>query len=310
MELFTVSLPRDLQQSVNKLSKMLTEQAHVDLHIGTSKEQTAIIEFVAASEQDIICRAVLPHFQLQMHGSAVYKAAAEALAEFIISELEPSLLAAIIRKKYRNQMDTEAAVIERYCHELLHGREWDGLGTRVLDADRLRRKNKITVEVDQYLHVHTQLNMQGFTTFRLEAYRKELAEVVEYALDEYVLDKQYQEFISLLKYFVYLQDKKVPMVHLLHKGSHDFMLYDDSFQRLDPNPPSDRIVAEMLETEMNIEDMVISSLIAVSPKHITIHTRQPEMQVIRTIETIFDQRVTVCERCVSCSNSLDGLIQP
>jgi hypothetical protein len=66
----------------------------------------------------------------------------------------------------------------------------------------------------------------------------------------------------------------------------------------------------MLETEMNIEDMVISSLISVSPKHITIHTRQPDMQVIRTIETIFDQRVTICERCVSCSHTLDELIQP
>ncbi|MOA34458.1 YtxC-like family protein [compost metagenome] len=125
-----------------------------------------------------------------------------------------------------------------------------------------------------------------------------------------MLDKQYQEFISLLKYFVCLQDTKVAMVHLLHKGGHDFMLYDESFKPLNPNPPSDKLVAEMLETEMNIEDMVISSLISVSPRHITVHTRQPDMQVIRTIETIFDQRVSVCESCASCSRNLDELVQP
>lgn len=310
MELFTVSLPTSLQKSVNKLTNLLTEQLHVDLHIGSKAEQPAVIEIVQVSAQDIRCQAILPHFQLKLHGSAVYKAAATAIAEFVVSELEPVMLASIIRRKYRNNHSTDAAAIERYCHDLLHGKEWDSLGTRFLDADRLRRKNKVVSEVELFLQENTQLNVTGFTTFRLESYRKELTEVVEYALDEYVLDKQYQEFISLLKYFVFLQDTKLPMVHLLHKGGHEFILYNETFQPLDPNPPTDRIVAEMLETEMNIEDMVISSLISVSPKHITIHTRQPDMQVIRTIETIFDQRVTVCVECSSCSNDLDELIQP
>ena len=66
----------------------------------------------------------------------------------------------------------------------------------------------------------------------------------------------------------------------------------------------------MLETEMNIEDMVISSLISVSPKQITVHTRQPELQVIRTIETIFDGKVNVCVQCSSCASTLDEWIQP
>lgn len=310
MELFTVSLPASLQKSANKLTDLLKEQTLVDLHIGSTTDQPEVIEFLQISELEVRCQAILPHFQLKTHGQTVYHAAALAVAEFVVSELEPGMLAAIIRKKYRNNHAADAAAIEKYCHDLLHGKEWDGLGTKFLDADRLRRKNKVAVEVELFLQENTQLNVKGFTAFRLEPYRKELAEVVEYALDEYVLDKQYQEFISLLKYFVFLQDTKLPMVHLLHKGGHDFMLYDNGFQPLDPNPPSDRIVAEMLETEMNIEDMVISSLIAVSPKHITIHTRQPDMQVIRTIETIFDQRVTICVQCVSCSSSLDELVQP
>ncbi|MGG1637359.1 putative sporulation protein YtxC [Paenibacillus sp. FSL K6-3182] len=310
MELFTVSLPASLQKSVNKLTQLLKEQALVDLHIGSKTEQTAVIEFQQVSDQNISCLALLPHFQLKTHGHIVYKAASLAIAEFVVSEMEPGMLAAIIRRKYRHNSSADTAAIERYCHDLLHGKEWDSLGTRFLDADRLRRKSKVAAEVELFLHDNTELNVKGFTTFRLEPYRKELAEVVEYALDEYVLDKQYQEFISLLKYFVFLQDTKLPMVHLLHKGGHEFMLYDEKFQPLDPNPPTDRIVAEMLETEMNIEDMVISSLIAVSPKHITIHTRQQDMQVIRTIQTIFDQRVTLCTQCASCSSSLDELVQP
>ncbi|CAM4268820.1 putative sporulation protein YtxC [Paenibacillus alkaliterrae] len=310
MELFTISLPENLRHSVDKLTKWLTEEANVDLHKGSITEQPALAQFQNVSGLDIQCQAVLPHFQLKDHGPVLYKAASKAIAKFVVSEMEAGLLSSIIRRKYRNHSGADSHELERYCHDLLHGKEWDGLGTKYLDADRLRRKAKVAVEVEEYLQSHTELNVAGFTNFRLKPYRKELAEVVEYALDEYVLDKQYQEFISLLKYFVFLQDTKIQMVHLLHKGGHDFILYDEAFQPLDPNPPSDRIVAEMLESEMNIEDMVISSLISVSPKHITIHTRQADMQVIRTIETIFDQRVTVCERCVSCSSSLDELVQP
>ncbi|MCA0755494.1 putative sporulation protein YtxC [Paenibacillus sp. N4] len=307
MVLFTISLPVGLQHSAQKLTERLTDEASVHLH---KDGQPAVVQFTRESELEIRCLAVLPHFQLQAHGPVVFKVAAGSIAEFVIAEMETEILASIVRKKYRAQSPADSAAVERYCHDLLHGKEWDGLGSKFLDADRLRRKSKIAAEVEEYLQENTELHLTGLTTFRLKIYRKELAEVVDYALDEYVLDKQYQEFISLLKYFVFLQDTKVPMVHLLHKGGHEFLMYDAGFQPLDHTPPADKIVAEMLETEMNIEDMVVSSLISVSPKHITIHTRQPEMQVIRTIETIFDQRVTVCERCASCSGSLDELVQP
>ncbi|MGO4372457.1 putative sporulation protein YtxC [Paenibacillus sp. MCAF20] len=310
MELFTVSLSASAPPRAGELAKSMTEQAVVALHIDSNAQTAAAVEFLMTSGHDIRCDAVLPAFQLQSHGPSVYRATSSVLAEYVVNELESGILASIIRKKYRNNPNAEPAVIEKYCHEMLHGKEWDGLGTKFLDADRQRRKNKVAEEIESYLQTHTHLNLAGFATFRLELYRKELAEVVEYALDEYVLDKQYQEFISLLKYFVFLQETKVPHVHLLHKGGHEFSIYNEFFQPLEPKPPSDRIVAEMLETEMNIEDMVISSLISVSPKHITIHTRQPDMQVIRTIETIFDSRVTVCVKCASCSSSFDELVQP
>ena len=309
MDLFTVTLPSNHDGSLQKLRELLTEHVNVDLH-KLKPSSAARVEFHIEGPLRIRCEASLASFQLKKDGPVVYKSAAGAIAEFVISELEPELLSSIIRKKYKNNPSMDAAIIEKYCHELLHGKEWESLGSRFHEADRTRRKNKVSDELEKHLYVETMLNIGGFLAFRLLPYRNELAEIVEYALDEYVLDKQYQEFISLLKYFVQLQETKVPIVHLLHKGGHEFTLYNESFQTLDPKPPSDRIVAEMLETEMNIEDMVISSLISVSPRQITVHTRHPDMQVIRTIETIFDGRVNVCVKCPSCSSTLDEWIQP
>ena len=55
-------------------------------------------------------------------------------------------------------------------------------------------------------------------TFRLQSYEQELREMAEYAVDEFMLDQQYEEFVSLLKYFVYFQEPKMPLVHVIHKG--------------------------------------------------------------------------------------------
>ncbi|MCR2807937.1 putative sporulation protein YtxC [Paenibacillus soyae] len=309
MDLFTVTLPSNHDGSLQTLRELLTEHVNAELH-KRKPSPSARVEFHIEGPLRIRCEASPADFQLKRDGSAVYKATADAIAEFVIGELEPELLSFIIKKKYKNNPSMDAAIIEKYCHELLHGKEWESLGSRFHEADRTRRKNKVSDELEKHLQENTILNIGGFLAFRLLPYRNELAEIVEYALDEYVLDKQYQEFISLLKYFVQLQETKVPIVHLLHKGGHEFTLYNESFQTLDPKPPADRIVAEMLETEMNIEDMVISSLISVSPKQITVHTRNPDMQVVRTIETIFDGRVNVCVKCTSCSSTLDEWIQP
>lgn len=311
MDLFTVTLPSSRNESLHTLRMLLSEQANAELHKAVqAKDAASSVEFNIEEPLRIKCKANLPQFQLKKDGPVVYKSAAEVISEFIIKELEPELLSSIIQKKYKSNPSLDAAIIEKYCFELLHGKEWESLGSRFHEADRIRRKNKVADELEKFLHDETELNIGGFITFRLLSYRNELAEIVEYALDEYVLDKQYQEFISLLKYFVQLQETKVPIVHLLHKGGHEFTLYNESFQTLEPKPPADRIVAEMLETEMNIEDMVISSLISCSPKQITVHTRNPDMQVVRTIETIFDGRVHICVKCNSCASTLDEWIQP
>ena len=61
----------------------------------------------------------------------------------------------------------------------------------------------------------------------------------------------------------------------------------------------------MLESEMNMEDMIVSTLITVSPQQIVIHTRQPELPVMRTLETIFEQRVRLCCACSQCGQHFD-----
>lgn len=308
MELFTIVLPDANAGSADKLGKLLKENLNADLHKtdhsrGDDSELPVYIE--DRDGDKLYCKGILPKFHLRTHGPAIFKAAAAAIAEFVVADMESEMLRSIIVRKYPATRQGEDRRILTYCNELLLGREWDGLGSKFREADRTRRKQKVSQEIKHYLREGITLNLGGFAAFRLASYRKELAEIVDYAMDEYAMDKQYQEFISLLKYFVQMQDEKVAHVHVLHKGGQEFAMYDNRFQPIEAKPSPDRIVAEMLETEMNMEDMVVSTLISVAPGQITIHTRQPELQVIRTLQTIFEGRVKLCVKCPSCTESLD-----
>jgi hypothetical protein len=48
--------------------------------------------------------------------------------------------------------------------------------------------------------------LDGFLSFRLKEYRGRLAEVVDKAVDEYMMDMEYKEFIRVLRYFVDVQE--------------------------------------------------------------------------------------------------------
>lgn len=295
MELFTLTLPNASREEVLSLSKLLQQELG-DLH----KEQTVIQLDVTFGEQlsSIACSGVLPDFQLARHGAEVWNRSARALAEFILSAKEEQLLRALIQK-YTSYEPEECVKIEDYCLLLLSG----GDDTGGQEARR-RRKKKVMRAIRSYLEEQTSLHLDGFIRFRLQPYMAELQEVVDYAVDEFVLERQYQEFIALLKYFVYIQETKVPLAHLMHSGGHDFTLLDEDLQPLEPKHVMDGIFVEMVDCDMEMEDMIVSTLINVSPQNIVIHTREPDSQVIKTIQQIFETRVHVCVRCNACQSML------
>ena len=131
----------------------------------------------------------------------------------------------------------------------------------------------------------------------------DLQDIVDNAYNEFVLNEQYQEFIALLKYFVYFQDTKIPEVHLIHQGNNKFQLLDGNLKQLDISESRD-VIVETIDRELNYEDMVVSALISASPKHIYIHTRDPEALSIKTIEQIFEGRTLICTCCKLCKPRL------
>lgn len=224
--------------------------------------------------------------------------AVSELADYIVDEMEPELLLGIILK---SDIDTGADTgnLVRYCRDMLDDTEralQDGRGA-VCDGRRAKLRELLescVAERDCYI------DLRGFIAFRLQSYVADLTDTVHYVVDEYVLNRQYQEFISLLKYFVFFQETKMDEAHLIHQGENRFVMLDGNMNQLEALC-DEEVVVETIDQELNYEDMVVSSLIAASPARIFIHTRQPETAAIRTIGQIFEGRTKVCQGCAYCA---------
>lgn len=297
MKLFALTLMKSSEASVQKL------YAAVDDAVRSVYKQNVATQIHREHTTFVIhAEGIFPLFQLDKKTDELYSKVAEAVSEWIIQEEEGRLIRTMISRDFDYKLEEEINSILSYCRPVPSSEEEEGVFEPTFEQSVFRRKQMIAQAVSSFLQEYTDLNLQGFMKFRLQDYMSELHEVVEYAIDEFLMDQQYQEFISLLQYFVYIQEAKIPTAHLIHKGGNEFTLLNDRMEPIDTSQTDATLTVEMIEKDINFEDVIVSTLISVSPRQICIHTRDPEVQVIKTITQIFENRVQLCEYCRLCHN--------
>ena len=224
----------------------------------------------------------------------IYQLAAKATAELILEIKEQHIIRSLIRNEFNFFEKEESEPIIEHCIDLLEK------GSDSPNPSWNRRYLMLAKSLQKCLLESNELNIDGFISFRLQEYGKELKEVVEYAIDEFLVDQQYEEFVGLLKYFVYFQEPQMPLAHVVHKGGRELLLFDDKMNSLDCRSDDAVYVERINQQDMEMEDAVVSTLISVSPAKLIIHTRDVQMPAVKTIQQIFEKRVEICHYCPKC----------
>lgn len=214
-----------------------------------------------------------------------------SVARWLINRYEETVVKRIIRLKPFAFGPEHAEPVLKYCLQLLSA---ETQGNNNSHHGKNRRLELLVQDLKAYWKEQRLLNAEGFLLFRARKYVAELRGIVEYARDEYLMDQQYKEFISLLQYFVYVQESKIPEAHLLHKGGHEFVLLNENMMPIDTAQLDTSFKVEFLDKDYNLEDMIVSTLITIAPKRIYVHTREQELPVIKTIMQIFEERAQLC----------------
>lgn len=224
---------------------------------------------------------------------------ANALSDIIINHWEPILVRRIIKENYFYFNRAEQDKIYDYARALLN---YDEASGRHNVSFQIKRKTFVLHKIQEFLSKNDLIILDGFINFRLKDYIIQLEDSVDFAIDEFLMDKEYREFIKLLRHFVDLQEPKRDLVNVVF-ADNQIILMDENLNFIERDSSLDLIAKE--NPDVNMDDIIVSTLINIAPRKITIHgfNGNDKSEVVNALYNIFEGRVAFCNQCEICVKS-------
>lgn len=222
---------------------------------------------------------------------------ASTLSDVILNNYESLLIKKIIKDYYVYVTNNERKQIYEFANHLIKNEDnfYDGYYYKQL------RRSKIVKSIFNYLETENLIILDGFVNFRLDDYVKELCILVDKAVEAYITQKEYNEFIKLLRYFVEIQESKINVIHVVAVKNGNYILMDENKSKISYEDV-DEFRQELTNKELNYDDILISNLITIAPKKIILHKIDEfaNKEIIQTIQNVFYDRTEICQNCDIC----------
>lgn len=215
---------------------------------------------------------------------------ANIIYKVVINEYYPDEMIGFISESYFFLKEEEIEELREIAHDALKS---DGEISDEGSVYCMNKKNSIVKKIQSCIMENNSINIEGFLTFRLRQLNSDIEAIVEKTVEKYMVEKEYGEFIKLLKYFVEIQESKIDEVHIINKKDGSYELKDrygcNIMEKL-----KDEIGIVKYPGEVKLDDMLISALITSCPKLIVIHCAQnnPNKELMETIKNVFEERVS------------------
>lgn len=231
----------------------------------------------------------------------------ELIAEHILLDWESPLINREIRKSCRGMVAEEQRIIYNKAAQFLR---------RCNDNESLNllmnygRKNRIAHRILDYIHDNQFMVVEGFINFCLQDFLTEIRFAVELAVEELKNEKEYNDFITLLRYFVDTQVPKIYEVNIMMDENGVFNMWDGSGIKIEENYMS-YYLDDMLLNEINFDDVLISILITIAPRRIILHNALDlGSEPVETIKKVFKDKIRMCTGCERCIKHLNKNTRP
>lgn len=212
------------------------------------------------------------------------------LCFLVIDELEETLLKRLIIQDYFYFDVKEREKILEICYD-----------TMTDDFSKIFDK-KFKILYDsfyEFLSSNKSIVLNGFINFRLKDYISLLVQIINEAVNHFVIEKEYLEFISLLKLYINSQSYGCEIVHIVLYSS-DSILLDENKNLI--VVADDIFNAKYLsDISFSSNDYILNSLLTLLPKKIYIHLIDDcTDEFVNTLQLVFENRIVLCTDCNIC----------
>ena len=220
-----------------------------------------------------------------------YNKLATILSYLVIDEFENDIIKNILISNYFYFDDFEIIKILKICNENLCEAEYSLVNRQLALFDAFYN----------YIICHHSLVLSGFINFRLYNYREILEDLVDFSVNQYIVEREYFEFISLIKLYVNSQGSSYGNMHVICFDD-DTILLDENLNtiEIDKNSLNAKYLSDV---SFSNNDYILNTLLNLLPNKIFLHVASisPNFDFINTLRLVFEDRITICTDCNICN---------
>ena len=215
------------------------------------------------------------------------------LSQFIICTFENSIIKSLIKSEYFYFDKKEQNTIFNIVALDLYNSE-----EAIVPPNQ--REDIIYNKVYNYLFFNHSLILKGFISFRIKEYFNCILEQIDKSVNKYIVEKEYFEFVSILKLYVKSEKSNCNEVHLIYKDLKPILLDENKKEiNIKENLFNQKYLSDI---SFSNNDYTLSTLLNLVPQKIYIHLiAEGNDEFINTIKLIFENRVYFCKDCSLCN---------
>ncbi len=171
--------------------------------------------------------------------------------------------------------------------------------TNVDLSNSISMLNSISNAFYKYFLDNKYVILDGFVNFKLNEYIKELDSVVDMCVNKFIIDKEYNEFINLLRTYIQTSSCTTDVVHLVYNNQKSILLDSDrNVIEFKNNFINSKYISDI---SFSSNDFALNSLLTLLPQKLYIHLIDKEDDFISMLKLIFNDRVFICSDCDLCN---------
>ena len=211
------------------------------------------------------------------------------ITDTILKFYKEKMIKKIINFDYFYFEEYEKKIIIQNCCEIIESSEYEQIS---------KEKEYIHEAVLQYVIENKSMILEGFVNFRIREYIKYLDSIVDIAVNKYIIEKEYNEFISLLRMYINSKKSNIKNLHLIY-GKSELTILDENknIVPLCKEIYNAKFLSDIIFSE---NDYALNTLLTLLPQRIEIHLLDSEDEFIKTVKLIFEDRVYICRECNIC----------
>lgn len=211
----------------------------------------------------------------------------DIILETILKFYKEKLIRQIINYNYFYFEEYEKDIIQSNFKNVVESKEYGELDYG---------NNYIYEAVLKYIIENKSMVLDGFVTFRLKEYVTYLDNIVDIAVNKYIIEKEYNEFISLLKVYVDSKGSNSNLLYLMYVNSESIILDENrDIVSMGNNLYKPQYLSDI---SFSSNDLALNTLLTLLPNRIEIHLIGEEDEFINTLKLIFEDRVCVCKMAI------------